>query len=106
MLAAIIGLLPWMVTGMRLPIQNLWALDVPPEGMPITLLPFSQYTITLIVAVLVTGSAIAGGLLRLTGAQHPRFAFVATPVGVLIVQVVAIVQTVSIVAGGLAEGRE
>lgn len=104
--AAIIGLLPWMVTGMVLPIQNLWAIDVAADDMPITLLPFSQYTITLIVAVLVTGSALAGGLLRLTRAQHPRFAFVSTMVGVLIVHVVAIVQTVATVAGGLAAGRE
>ncbi|MFC5930766.1 hypothetical protein D6T64_13070 [Cryobacterium melibiosiphilum] len=106
LLAATVGLLPWMVTGMVLPIQNLWAIDVAADEMPITLLPFSQYTITLIVAVLVTGSAIAGGVLRLTRAQHPRFAFAATLVGVLIVQVVAIVQTVVTVAGGLAEGRE
>ncbi|TFD50785.1 hypothetical protein E3T55_08275 [Cryobacterium frigoriphilum] len=105
-LAATAGLLPWLVTGMVLPIQNLWAVDVAADDMPITLLPFSQYTITLIVAVLVTGAAIAGGVLRLTRAQHPQFAFVWALVGVLLVQVVAIVQTVSTVAGGLAQGRE
>ncbi|MDJ0378729.1 hypothetical protein [Cryobacterium sp. PH31-L1] len=59
MLAAIVGLLPWLVTGMHLPIQNLWAADSVPEDMPIALLPFSQYTITLVVAVVVTGSALA-----------------------------------------------
>jgi hypothetical protein len=104
-LAAIVGLLPWIVTGMNLPIQNLWARQMAPEDMPITLLPFSQYTITLIVAVLVTGSALAGGVLRLTRAQHPRFAFAATMVGVLIVQVAAIVQTAITVADGIPRGE-
>ncbi|TFD62623.1 hypothetical protein E3T39_01360 [Cryobacterium suzukii] len=103
MLAAMVGLLPWLVTGMHLPIQNLWASNTLPEDMPIALLPFSQYTITLIVAVVVTGSALAGGLARVTRAQHPRFALAAIIVGVLLVQVVAIVQTAVTVATGLAE---
>ncbi len=104
MLSAIVGLLPWLVTGMRLPIQNLWASSTLPEDMPIALLPFSQYTITLIVAVVVTGSALAGGLARVTRAQHPRFALAAIVVGVLLVQVVAIVQTAVTIATGLREG--
>ncbi len=103
MLAAIVGLLPWLVTGMHLPIQNLWAVDSVPEDMPIALLPFSQYTITLIVALIVTGSALAGGFARLTRAQHPRFAFAAIMIGVLLVQVLAIMQTAVTVASGLAE---
>ncbi|TFB68110.1 hypothetical protein E3O06_16510 [Cryobacterium glaciale] len=103
MLSAIVGLLPWLVTGMRLPLQNLWAVNTLPEDMPIVLLPFSQYTITLIVAVIVTGSALAGGLARVTRAQHPRFTLAAIVVGVLTVQVVAIVQTAVTTAVGLTE---
>ncbi|TFD88829.1 hypothetical protein [Cryobacterium serini] len=102
-LAALVGLLPWLVTGMRLPLQNLWAVTSRAEDMPIVLLPFSQYTITLIVAVVVTGSALAGGLARVTRAQHPRFALAAIIVGVLLVQVIAITQTAVTVATGLAE---
>lgn len=105
-LAAIVGLLPWLVTGMRLPIQNLWVVAVQPQDMPITLLPFSQYTITLLVAVLVTGSTLAGGILRMSRAQQPRRALAATIAGVATVQVVAIVQTVATVAGGMPPGRD
>ena len=105
MLAAIVGLLPWLVTGMRLPVQNLGAITSSPESMPIALLPFSQYTITLLVAVMVTGSAIAGGLARATRVQHPRFVVTATIIGVLVVQVVATVQTAATVASGLEESR-
>lgn len=41
--AAIVGLIPWIITGMRLPLQNLWATDTRPADMPLALLPFSQY---------------------------------------------------------------
>lgn len=104
--AAIVGLLPWLITGMRLPLQNLWAVDTLPEQMPIVLLPFSQYLLTFIIAMLVTGSAIAGGVARATRAHHPRFAAVAIIIGVLLVQVVATVQTAVTVASGLRDGTE
>lgn len=55
-----LGLLPWLVTGMRLPLQNLWASETPPQEMPLVLLPFNQYTIALLAAGLVTGEAVAG----------------------------------------------
>ncbi|MCU1438326.1 MAG: hypothetical protein JWP66_1413 [Naasia sp.] len=45
--AALIGLPPWIVTGMRLPLQNLCAVEVRPEDMPVALLPFSNYVVTL-----------------------------------------------------------
>lgn len=46
--SAVLGLLPWLITGMRLPLQNLWAADTAPDAMPIVLLPFSQYALSLI----------------------------------------------------------
>lgn len=101
--SAIVGLLPWLVTGMRLPVQNLWAVDVSAAEMPLTLLPFSQYTITLLVAVMVTGSAIAGGVARATRSRQHRFELVALVVGVQIVQVGATVQTAVTVATGLVD---
>jgi hypothetical protein len=99
--SAVIGLLPWLISGMRLPLQNLWAVDTSPAGMPITLLPFSQYALTLIVAVIVTGSAIAGSLARVTRAWRPRFALSAMVVGVIVVHAIAAVQTTVTVSNGL-----
>ena len=59
---AIIGLVPWLVTDMHLPLQNLWAAEVSPDQMPITLLPFSQYYLELLAAMIVIGAALAGWL--------------------------------------------
>jgi hypothetical protein len=101
MLAAIIGLLPWLITGMRLPLQNLWA-GASPTDMPLVLLPFSQYDLSLIVALLVTGSAIAGALARFGRPKRSGIARIALIVGVLVVQVFAIVQTAIAVSHGLS----
>lgn len=99
--SAILGLLPWLITGMRLPLQNLWALNTLPAEMPVALLPFSQYQLTVIVGVIVTGSAIAGVVARATRAQHPRFALMAIVVGVVAVQAIATVQTAVTLSNGL-----
>jgi hypothetical protein len=102
--AAIAGLVPWLVTGARLPVQNLWASTVIPGQMPVALLPFSQYALTLIAAVIVVGSVIAGVFARASRARrarHPRFALVSLVVGVAVVQVAALVQTTLTVAHGL-----
>jgi hypothetical protein len=64
--AALVGLLPWLITGIRRPLQNLRATSTSPESMPVALLPFSQYALTLIVGLIVTGSAIAGVVARAT----------------------------------------
>jgi hypothetical protein len=99
--AAVLGLVPWAAAGMRLPLQNLWAEGTMPEQMPLALLPFSQYALGFIVSIIVTGSAIAGGVLRWRGARVPRFGLAATLGGVLLVQLVALVQTAVTVTGGL-----
>jgi hypothetical protein len=101
--SAILGLLPWLITGMRLPLQNLWAVNTLPERMPIALLPFSQYALTLLVAVIVTGSAVAGGVARATRAHNPRFGLIAIVLGVVIVQAIAAVQTAVTVSHGLRQ---
>lgn len=104
--AALLGLLPWLVTGMRLPLQNLWALETPPEDMPIAFLPFTQYATTLLLALLVIGAAIAGVVTRSLRARLPRAGTVTTLAGVLLVQIVAIAQATVTVAGGLRGGTE
>lgn len=104
--SATLGLLPWLITGMRLPLQNLWATDAAPDRYPFVLLPFSQYAITLIAAIVVTGAAIAGLTARATRARLPRFGTAAIVIGVLAVQVVATVQTAAVVRGGLQQRGE
>ncbi|MCU1439600.1 MAG: hypothetical protein JWP85_597 [Rhodoglobus sp.] len=101
--SAIIGFLPWAITGMRLPLQNLWAVETSSADMPITLLPFSQYYLSLIVALIVIGSTIAGIVGRATAAKHPRSALVALMGGVVAVQVIATVQTAVTVSSGLRD---
>ncbi|MWV47769.1 hypothetical protein GRS96_00590 [Rathayibacter sp. VKM Ac-2803] len=97
--AAVLGLLPWLLTGMRLPVQNLWRVEVAPQSMPLALLPFSQYSIVLIAAVLLIGSALAGLAVRIRGRGT-----LGAVLGVLVVQVVALVQSAVTLAGGLSEG--
>ena len=104
--AAVIGFLPWIITGMRLPLQNLWGTATPPDDMPIGLLPFSQYSITLIAGILIVGAAGAGIVARSMRRRQQRGGFVALIAGVLGVQVVAIAETSAVVGSGLRPGRE
>lgn len=101
--AAIAGLLPWLVTGMRLPLQNLWATDTLPDRMPIALLPFSQYALTLVAALIVVGAAAAALAVRSTRVRQPRGGVIATFTGLLAAQVIAVAQTATVVRGGLAD---
>ncbi|WP_343317474.1 hypothetical protein AAFM46_09085 [Arthrobacter sp. TMP15] len=103
--AAIAGFLPWLVTGMRLPLQNLWATSTPPGQMPISLLPFSQYMLTLIAGLIITGSAIAGGILRLRRSRLPRFGATAAVIGLLGVQLAATLQASLTVSAGLLDNQ-
>jgi len=104
--SAIVGLLPWLITGLRLPLQNLWATATMPADMPIVLLPFSQYSAALLVAILWIGAAIAGIVGRAVPARHPVSAWFALTGGVLLVQLITIVQTSVTVSAGLREGRD
>ncbi|WP_091074906.1 hypothetical protein [Microlunatus sagamiharensis] len=104
--AAAVGLLPWLATGARLLIQNLWATDATPETMPRALLPFSQYTITTIIGVVVVGAALAGLCARALARRLPRLGTATVATGVLAVHVTALLQTASVVRAGLREGTE
>ncbi len=100
---AIIGLLPWLVTGMRLPLQNLWATETAPGAMPLALLPFSQYSLTLIFALIVVGWAAAGIAARAVDDRLPRGGFLLVMLGLLAAQAVAIVQPVLVLRDNLQE---
>lgn len=101
--AALLGLLPWLLTGGRLPLQNLWAEPTQPEDMPRALLPFSQYSLTLLLAMVVTGYGAAGIALRALGARASRSAVVTAGATLSTVHLVAVVQTAAVVGRGLAE---
>ena len=64
-LAGLLGLAPWLITGAQLPLQNSWATEVLPEQMPVSLLPLSQYKLTTLVALLTAGGAAAGLAVRI-----------------------------------------
>ena len=100
------GLLPWLVTGLRLPLQNLWAAQTRPEQMPLVLLPFSQYAIILLIGVLVPGGVAAGLLARAVRAHLSRWGAAAVLAGALAVQVLALVQTTRVVRAGLQDRSE
>ncbi|KAA9148722.1 hypothetical protein F6B41_01620 [Microbacterium lushaniae] len=101
--AVILGLLPWLVTGLRLPLQNLWLLPTAPEDMPLVLLPFSQYSLVLIFAVLVVGAAVAGVVTRSLRNRLSRRGRMLLFGIVPALQLIAIVQTAVAVRSGLAE---
>jgi hypothetical protein len=102
---AIVGLLPWLITGFRLPLQNLWAVAAMPDQMPRALLPFSQYAVTLIFALILAGSALAGIVLRVLLARHPllpaRPRVVATVWGVVVLHLLATIHTATTVSARL-----
>lgn len=100
--AGVLGLLPWLLTGMRLPLQNLWAVDTLPGDMPISLLPLNQYAITVVLSLVVTGSALAGVSVRALRVRLSPHAVLGVGAGTLAVHLVAAVQSTTTVASGLS----
>lgn len=103
-LAGLLGLGPWLVTGGRLLLQNLWATDVLPAEMPVSLLPLSQYELTTLVALITVGGAAAGFTVRLLRPAKRRATLWGAAAGVLAVQATATAQAFSVLRAGLAPG--
>jgi hypothetical protein len=102
--AAMLGLLPWWAGGARLPLQDLWESSVRAAAMPLVLLPFSQYFVVLIFALIVVGAAaagIGGRVLRVGG-----WGVLLLVAGVLLVQISATVQTALVVREGVQDRLE
>ena len=103
-LAGLLGLGPWLVTGAQLPLQNLWGAEVAPDQMPVSLLPLSQYELTTIVALLTVGGAAAGLAVRIWSPARRRLVAWCAAAGVLVVQSTAAVQSFTVLDGGLTGG--
>jgi hypothetical protein len=103
-LAGLLGLAPWLITGARLPLQNLWGTEVLPDRMPVSLLPLSQYELTTLVALLTPGGAAAGLAVRIWNPVRRRPAAWGAASGALAVQFTAAVQSFTVLDGGLADG--
>lgn len=99
---AVVGLLPWLVTGARLPLQNL-AADQTTTDTPFALLPFSQYFLASIVALLVVGAAAAGIAGRALADRRPRFGTTLLVGGLMVGQLLAAVQSSVVTIGMLEE---
>ncbi|MBT2533692.1 hypothetical protein J7E83_16480 [Arthrobacter sp. ISL-48] len=104
LLAGLLGLAPWLITGARLPVQNLWGSDVSPGQMPLALLPLSQYEATTLVALMMTGAATAGLAVRRWFPARRHLATWCAATGLLAVQVAATIQAFTVVSNGLAAG--
>lgn len=102
-LAGLLGLAPWLVTGARLPLQNLWAGDVAPGDMPRVMLPFSQYRISEILGLMVLGGCLGGLLARASEPAGRLRAALWTVLGVALTYLVATIQTGVVVRTGLAD---
>ncbi|MDQ1059963.1 hypothetical protein QFZ23_003864 [Arthrobacter globiformis] len=103
-LAGLLGLAPWLITGAQLPLQNSWGAEVMPDQMPVSLLPLSQYELTTLVALLTAGGAAAGLAVRIWQPARRRLVAWCAASGVLAVQFSAAVQSFTVLDGGLADG--
>lgn len=99
----ILGLLPWLVGGGKLPLQNLWATTTMPDAMPFVLLPLSQYSAMLLFALVLIGGVFAGIAVHAVARRRAVAAWPAA-LGVLLVQLIAAVQGFAVLGGGLGIG--
>lgn len=100
----ILGLLPWLVGGGILPLQNLWAVETMPDDMPFAMLPLSQYFATLLFSLVLLGGVFAGLAVHLVGRRRGIAAWPASA-GVLLVHLIAVAQSFTVLSDGLGIGR-
>ena len=104
--AVLIGLLPWIRAGLRLPLQNLWGTDTLPEAMPVALLPLNQYYLHIILGLLVTAGLIGGVIARAAPPAHRALSGGLTAAGTFLAMAFAVVQSALVLADGLRENDE
>ncbi|UFU03061.1 hypothetical protein LQF12_00160 [Ruania suaedae] len=103
LVTVVIGLLPWLRSGPRLPLQNLWAARTAPEQMPLALLPLNQYYLVPLLGMLVTAGLLSGLLARLEPRQRRRRSTLLTAVGMFAGFLAVGVPSGLVLAGGLEE---
>lgn len=96
----ILGLLPWVIGGGMLPLQNLWATETMPDAMPFALLPVSQYFATLLFSLVLLGGVFAGLAVHVLARRRPVSAWPAA-LGVLLIHGIAAGQSFAVLADGL-----
>lgn len=99
---ASVGLLPWWITGARLPLQNLWGTDS--LDMPFALVPFSQYYVHAVAAMFIVGGGLAGLIAAFAPAIRARRWWVV--LGVSAVQLIAVLQSSVVTLLGLRGDTE
>jgi hypothetical protein len=99
----ILGLVPWLIGGGTLPLQNLWATETMPDAMPFVLLPLSQYSAVLLFALVLIGGVFAGVAVHVVARRRTVVAWPAS-VGVLLVHLIAAVQSFAVLGEGLGLG--
>lgn len=82
--AVVVGLLPWLRTGMRIPLQRLWARGPVPAESPVMLLPLNQYYLMTLAALVLTAGAISGVIARGTPPERRRRSGDVAAVGVFL----------------------
>jgi iron complex transport system permease protein len=102
--AAVLGLLPGILSDLRMPPPALWRSQTVAADAPLALLPLSTSTAALLAAVLVVGGGLAGAAARVLRPRLPRHGTWLVVAGVLVVQVVALVQAAVATTAGLRTG--
>ncbi|NNC11372.1 hypothetical protein HII28_05705 [Planctomonas sp. JC2975] len=96
-----LGLLPWLLSGMALPVQKLWATHTSASDMPLALLPLGKNGLGDVVVMFLAGSAIAGFVGRLARTKLTQGGFWALLAGVVLVQAVATAQAAFVLQAGV-----
>lgn len=99
--AAVIALLPWLVTGMPLPLRGIVGVYTAPEHAPVALLPLSHYYLVESVAMVLVGSALAGVTIRVAALRGTALNARYVSIGTVAVQAIALAQSATVIRDGL-----
>lgn len=94
-LSAALGLAPWIIMRAELPVQNLSLSGGIPEPAPWALLPFGQYEVLRLLALLYFGGLIAGMTTRYLVARGWMVSSLGVTAGLLAVQLLAFFQSLT-----------
>lgn len=96
-----VGLLPWLVTDRRLPLQNIWDELVMQDDMPVAFVPLSQYFVVNIAAMVLVGAAVAGISVRLAARRDVALQPWLVTLSLVALQAGALIQSTIVLLAGL-----